>query len=431
MPDQSPLRPEDEERIRRMVEKFERSLRKNWKPDPQSYDEIEEEAQQIGEDVKRIIEDEGTKTLGSGFVGSRLRCRCGGRAKYKGLYVRSIISRSGVHRIQRAYYYCASCRSGRCPLDDRLGLGSEECTPRVRGLVARFCSYLPFQLAAGELEIICGIKLAASTLEEYAYSVGRRLQEHWALLEKQLLSGRISECGHRPTNLHIAMDGVFVFVDGDWREVKLGCAYEKSRDGGVDRSTYYATLARSLDFGRRMRVVGHQSGLENCRNIAVLGDGIPWIWNEAAKHFPRFPQILDFYHVTQHLWLVANARFGPSTEAASVWMADKKNLLLNNKAGEVIEDVVAWHPSGLERCELKRKTIDYLKEHLHRMKYESFDKQGFHIGSGVIESGCKTVVQARMKGAGMRWSTPGAEAMLHLCANWRSNPRQGFDRLLN
>ena len=431
MPDQPPLRPEDEERIRRIMERVERSLRKSWHNVPQSYDEIEEEAQQIGEEVKRIIEDERADAKGTGYKGSRLRCHCGARAKYKGLNTRIIISRSGIHRIRRAYYYCASCRSGWCPLDTGLGLGPEECTPRVRGLAARFCSYLPFQLASGELEVICGIKLAASTLEEYAYSVGRRLQEHWALLEKQLLSGRISECGHRPSNLHIAMDGVFVFIDGDWREVKLGCAYQRSRGGGVDRCTYYATRERSLDFGRRMRVVAHQSGLENCRNVAVLGDGIPWIWKEASKHFPRCPQILDFYHVTQHLWQVANARYGPLTETGRVWITDQKNLLVTNKAANVIENVAEWQPKGIENSDLKRKALDYLREHLCRMQYETFDSQGFHIGSGVVESGCKTVVQARMKGAGMRWSAQGAEAMLHLCANWRSNPSKGFDRFLN
>ena len=431
MPDKPSPRPEDEERIRRIMERIERSLRKNWNNNPQSYDEIEDEAQEIGEEVKRIVEDERADAVGNGYSGTRLRCCCGARAKYKGLSRRSVISRSGVHHLSRAYYYCASCRSGWCPLDTRLRLGREECTPRVRGLAARFCSYLPFQLAAGELEVICGIKLATSTLESYAQSIGRRLQEHWASLEEQLSSGRISDCTLRPSNLHIAMDGVFVFVDGDWREVKLGCAYQKSRDGGVDFARYYATLERSRKFGRLMRVLAHQSGAENCRDVAVIGDGIPWIWKEAAKYFPRRVQILDFYHVTQHLWQVANARFGVETDAGRVWMADQKNRLLVNQAALVITAVSEWETDNREHCDLKRRTVEYLREHLPRTQYQSFERQGYHIGSGVIESGCKTVVQARMKGAGMRWSANGAETMLHLCAQWRSNPTQGFDRFTN
>jgi hypothetical protein len=53
---------------------------------------------------------------------------------------------------------------------------------------------------------------------------------------------------------------------------------------------------------------------------------------------------------------------------------------------------------------------------MHRMKYRTYWEQGFQLGSGVAEAGCKQVVQAWLKGAGMRWSEAGAEAMMHLRA---------------
>jgi hypothetical protein len=46
------------------------------------------------------------------------------------------------------------------------------------------------------------------------------------------------------------------------------------------------------------------------------------------------------------------------------------------------------------------------------MRYGSFRRQGYFIGSGVIEAGCKTVVGSRCKQSGMFWSTPGAEHVL-------------------
>jgi hypothetical protein len=276
-----------EERIRRIVERFERTLRRRWNEMPKSYDEIEDEAQEVGEQVKRIIEEERSDACGTGYAGTRLRCGCGARAKYKGLRTKELISRSGVHQISRAYYYCASCREGWCPLDGRLQLSSTECTSRVRALAARFGSYLPYQLAADELEIICGIRLASSTVKGCAQSVGRQLQEHWEHLEKQLNEGRAAESIKRPTHLHVAMDGVFVFIDGSWHEVKLGCVYRRSPRGGVAAARYYATTLPSSQFGPRMRTVAHQEGADNCRHLAVLGDGIPWIWMEAGKYLPR------------------------------------------------------------------------------------------------------------------------------------------------
>jgi hypothetical protein len=46
------------------------------------------------------------------------------------------------------------------------------------------------------------------------------------------------------------------------------------------------------------------------------------------------------------------------------------------------------------------------------MQYGTFRRQGFFIGSGVIEAGCKTVIGSRCKQSGMFWGEPGAENIL-------------------
>ena len=61
-----------------------------------------------------------------------------------------------------------------------------------------------------------------------------------------------------------------------------------------------------------------------------------------------------------------------------------------------------------------RDAVVYLFHNRRRMDYAAYRHSAFPIGSGTIESTCKTVVQARMKLAGMRWSRPGAPAMLSL-----------------
>lgn len=48
------------------------------------------------------------------------------------------------------------------------------------------------------------------------------------------------------------------------------------------------------------------------------------------------------------------------------------------------------------------------------MDYVRYRQAGYPVGSGSVESGCKVVVQERMKQAGMRWSRKGAQAMLAL-----------------
>jgi hypothetical protein len=50
------------------------------------------------------------------------------------------------------------------------------------------------------------------------------------------------------------------------------------------------------------------------------------------------------------------------------------------------------------------------------MDYPTYRAQGWQIGSGPVESACKTVIGKRMKGGGMRWGLDGADAMSHLRA---------------
>jgi hypothetical protein len=48
------------------------------------------------------------------------------------------------------------------------------------------------------------------------------------------------------------------------------------------------------------------------------------------------------------------------------------------------------------------------------MQYPLFQAQGWPIGSGMVESGNKLVVQARLKGAGMHWAEEHVNPMLAL-----------------
>jgi Uncharacterised protein family (UPF0236) len=161
--------------------------------------------------------------------------------------------------------------------------------------------------------------------------------------------------------------------------------------------------------------VAQGEGIDYCRSRALLGDGAEWIGQEGAKHFPRTVEIVDLFHVLEYLWAVARARF-PEAGAAKAWVDAQKKQLLQNRVKQVIAAVTAWEPTDSEGAEVKRQAEQYLRGQAHRMQYQTYAAQGFHLGSGVAEAGCKQVVQARLKGAGMRWSAAGAEALLHLRA---------------
>lgn len=428
MPDNVP--DQREEAIDEILRRVEQEVRQRLTVGAQTLDQIEEQSQSIGEEVKRIVEEEVLRADGTGYGGARLPCRRGHLARYAGLRSRLIITRSGTRILRRAYYYCSACGGGWCPTDRALGLGRGQCSRQVQALIARFSSHLPDRIAAQELEAVCGVHLATRTVQTYSRKIGGRIAQEWEQWQSAREAEELpaSDLPSAPSRLHVTMDGVMVHVGGAWHEAKLGGVYQTDGKGVAVQTRYSATLADSAAFGKRVRVLAHLSGADRCRDIAVVADGAAWIWQETGKYFPHSTQVLDFYHVTEHLWAYAHARFGEGSQTGRDWVAAQKTRLLADEAASVITAVASWHPRQETKRRVREQLLGYLGEHQARLRYKTYSAAGYHIGSGVAESGCKNVVQIRMKGPGMRWGQAGAEAMLHLCSTWKSAGATDFHR---
>src|ERR1019366_7111006 len=91
------------------------------------------------------------------------------------------------------------------------------------------------------------------------------------------------------------------------REVKLGVLFTQTsvdQDGYPVRdpgsSSYVATLQAAPHFGSLVYAEARRRGSMAAHQLIVLGDGAPWIWNLADKHFPGATQIVDLYHAREH-----------------------------------------------------------------------------------------------------------------------------------
>lgn len=436
-----------ERRIRRLVSEFERALRDSFpkENEPKTLEQIEQLTEKIGEAAKISIQRDALEQQGSGFAGSRVCCvfcRRDKSARYRGQQARSLVTRHDSVSVARAYYHCASCKRGFCPLDRQLGIGKGQLSVSVAALLCRFATYLSFREAARELEIVCSVRLSHRTIERYAAAIGKELQQTQEARREQVRRAlEASDPGEqdklcpsdlRPARQQITMDGVLIHVDGKWREVKLGSVYCPDRETGARDARYVATLADSTRFGAALHAFAVSQGSLKCREVAVVADGAEWIWQETGKYFASRTQILDFPHATEHLWNFGRAWHGDKTEAektsAREWVGQQKERLLAGEASLVLAAMDSWEARTVEQRDIKRRECGYFREHLSRgrLAYPEFLSAGFHIGSGVIEAGCKNVVQSRMKGAGMRWSQAGAESMLHLRANWCSEGGADF-----
>jgi len=69
-----------------------------------------------------------------------------------------------------------------------------------------------------------------------------------------------------------------------------------------------------------------------------------------------------------------------------------------------------------------RQELQHFSHHQHKMDYPRYVGNGWQIGSGTIESACKTIVNGRLNGTGMRWSEPGTDRLCHVRALFKSEP---------
>jgi hypothetical protein len=128
-------------------------------------------------------------------------------------------------------------------------------------------------------------------------------------------------------------------------------------------------------------------------------------------------RILDFGHAAQRLSDVAEAVWGPS-DPAQPWAAAQRAELRDGDPATVVAAIRALPlADAYETAEAGRvqgEVLGYLEPRLPQMQYAAFRAQGLPIGSGIVESANKLVVEARLKGAGRRWAEPHVNPLLAL-----------------
>jgi len=216
-----------------------------------------------------------------------------------------------------------------------------------------------------------------------------------------------------------------------YREIKAGAVFRAERGSkrselvpGVyvdtpaqDSMRYVARRTAKGGFDWLLYHLAEQGGLSQAQQVVVVGDGAPWIWHLAAEHFPGAVQILDLYHAKEHVWDVAHAVFGPGTAAGTAWATHACSLLEEGQSEALVSAIAALPPIPPEPGQARscpERAVDYFTINAQRMRYPIFRAQGMHVGSGVAEAACKTIVSTRAKRSGMRWTPEGIDALLPL-----------------
>jgi hypothetical protein len=307
-----------------------------------------------------------------------------------------------------------------------MGGDGEGFTPALQALATLAAVVEPYEPASTELlGRMAGVGVSTEKMQALVHDEGARATGQLVATPAAPTPAPAPASTSGP--LTVGIDGGMIFVDKRWQEVKVACLYDTAdrvvtptramltrRDVVAVRGTPEALAAQLWP---RAAALGAAD-----RRVVVLGDGAPWIWNLAAVLFPHRVEILDWYHADEHISAVARLLYGDGTEKAAAWRTAQLDRLAADGVDQVIEGLrfLGAH----QRTQGKRKAVADLQRYLttnrDRMRYETFRAAGYAIGSGAVESAVSHVVQQRMKRVGMRWRSPGADAMLALRSIYRS-----------
>lgn len=196
----------------------------------------------------------------------------------------------------------------------------------------------------------------------------------------------------------------------EWKEMRLVAAQAKDAASAV----YGATFGSVEETGRRWGHCTRLAGWGANSSIHVLGDGAEWIRLQSQEVFQNQGKFLcDFYHVSQYLAAAAE-RCQP--KGPERWRRTQQKRLRRGAVAKVIETLSPlMEPASTPDEEAPvRNAHRYLSNRLDCLDYPRALRLGLPIGSGLIESGHRHVLQARLKKAGCAWLESNADHIAHL-----------------
>ena len=320
-----------------------------------------------------------------------------------------------------------------------------------------------FGLATTIMQRIGRVSVSCSSIWRCTQAAGERFRALEAR-ERQLANG-LPELWDPPSRAEVAdqrkgvaLDGALIYIrDEQWKELKIGDVFDVAVQPTPDPETgevvdlahavnnrYVAHLGGPEVLGELLWTQARRCGWEQAQDTMVLGDGAVWIWNQAALHFGRSHQLVDWYHAKQHLIEAARLLKPEGTSSYQRWLNSRATQLYQGQAARIaaeLDKTARQPPTKTDKSRQTTKSAPattsqnlaspakqealareaaYFRTNQLRMNYLDMREEEWPIGSGVIESAAKQF-KARFTGPGMRWSRQGAENLIPLRAAVLSN----------
>jgi hypothetical protein len=393
----------------------------------ESAQEMEEQTCELTQRAGRVILEQGLQHLA---LASRAPRCCGRAMKDCGRRTHTLTSLFGEMILDRRRYRCRSCGREDYPADAGMCCGEHRIT---RPLAKRACQLAAIEHYTRLSQLLAdqhGVTLCHETIVSLAQQAGGELDRF-----RQLEAARSARRRDTPPaavlpppeRICVSCDGIMYCTNQAeddsqhpgqkrliWQQMKVGCVAWQDEHKHWHKRVVWGRESPE-DFAAALWRLACQCGYRQAKEKLFQADGGGWCWDVQARFFSDATGILDWYHVSEHVWDTAKA-VAPG-EKASTW-AHTALTQLHDGGGTAL---VAWLEPQLKAARGQRRTAlqglrDYLITKVDRMEYPTYRQRGWPIGSGLIEATCKQLVGVRLKGPGMHWTEHGALAITALRA---------------
>jgi hypothetical protein len=128
-------------------------------------------------------------------------------------------------------------------------------------------------------------------------------------------------------------------------------------------------------------------GVGQADTLVVIADGARWIWKwvaELVAHFglrkEQLYEVVDFYHVVEHLATVTKARPDWTEGYRREWLKTQRRRLLKGHLGQVLDALTAVCRG--RRSKVLQREYRYFHHNRHRLDYATLKANHLPIGSG-------------------------------------------------
>lgn len=328
------------------------------------------------------------------------------------------------------------------PLDQYLGLTGLPFKMTVAMMLEAVywaqnqCSY---QAAEDAILKSLGIKINDDTVRLVTNFVGtlvfQKDCENAQNAYEGLNTGKLSFPRKKSGILYIETDGAALNTryndqnGSSWRENKLGLVFSSDNlyswhdkhgelQHQIQKKEYVSFIGSVDEFQKHLFACALRNGYENYKETVLLSDGATWIRNMKELLFPDAQQILDFYHLCENVYTFAKHIFNMEESVYKPWAARICRDLKKSRYKEVLKELESMDGRQIQKSPVNLH--GYMSNNIHNIDYASYLEKGYFIGSGAIESANKTILQKRLKQAGMRWNTESAQSLLTLRAKRES-----------